>query len=78
MKLSKFAKYAWFVLVFNVAVVIWGAYVRVTGSGAGCGSHWPLCNGVVIPRPESIEILIEFTHRLSGGIAFLLVIGLLI
>jgi heme A synthase len=78
MKVSAFAKYAWFVLVFNIAVIIWGAYVRATGSGAGCGSHWPLCNGVVIPRPERIETMIEFAHRLSSGIAFLLVLGLLI
>lgn len=78
MKFSAFAKYAWFVLAFNIGVILWGAYVRATGSGAGCGSHWPLCNGVVIPRSENIETLIEFTHRLSSGVAFLLVIGLLV
>lgn len=77
-KLTAFAKYAWFVLVFNVGVILWGAYVRATGSGAGCGSHWPLCDGVVIPRAERIETLIEFTHRLSSGFALLLVLGLLI
>jgi heme A synthase len=78
MKLSAYAKYAWFVLTFNVGVILWGAYVRATGSGAGCGSHWPLCNGVVIPRSQSVETLIEFTHRLSSGVAFLFVVGLLI
>lgn len=78
MNLSKFAKYVWFVLAFNLGVILWGAYVRATGSGAGCGSHWPLCNGVVIPRPERIETMIEFTHRLSSGIAFLLVVAMLI
>jgi len=78
MKLIKFAKYAWFVLMFNLGVILWGAYVRATGSGAGCGSHWPLCGGEVIPRSENLETLIEFTHRLSSGIAFLLVLGLLI
>jgi heme A synthase len=78
MKLTGFAKYAWFVLMFNIGVIIWGAYVRATGSGAGCGNHWPLCDGVVIPRAESINTVIEFTHRLSSGVAFLLVIGLLI
>lgn len=78
MKFSAFAKYAWFVLAFNIGVILWGAYVRATGSGAGCGSHWPLCNGVVIPRSENIETLIEFTHRLSSGFAFLLVVGLLV
>lgn len=78
MKISNFAKYTWFVLAFNLVVILWGAYVRATGSGAGCGSHWPLCNGEVIPRPEQIETLIEFMHRLSSGIAFLLVVGMLI
>lgn len=77
MKLTAYSKYAWFVLAFNIGVILWGAYVRATGSGAGCGSHWPLCNGVVIPRSENIETLIEFTHRLSSGAAFLLVVGLL-
>jgi heme A synthase len=78
MKLTRFAKYAWFVLVFNQGVILWGAFVRATGSGAGCGSHWPLCNGEVIPRSQQIETLIEFAHRASSGIAFLLVLGMLI
>ncbi len=78
MKISKFAKYVWFVLAFNLVVIMWGAYVRATGSGAGCGSHWPLCNGVVLPRSEQIETMIEFVHRLSSGTAFFLVVGMLI
>lgn len=78
MKLTKFAKYVWFVLAVNMGVILWGAYVRATGSGAGCGSHWPLCNGEVIPRSAQIETLIEFTHRASSGVAFLLVLGMLI
>lgn len=75
---NRFAKYAWGVLLFNLVVILWGAYVRATGSGAGCGSHWPLCNGEVLPRAARIETLIEFTHRLSSGVSFLLVAGLLI
>lgn len=78
MKLTRFAKYVWFVLAFNLGVIMWGAYVRATGSGAGCGSHWPLCNGEVIPRSDQIETMVEFTHRLSSGAAFLLVFGMLI
>lgn len=78
MKFTRFAKYAWFVLTFNLGVILWGAYVRATGSGAGCGSHWPLCNGEVIPRSGQIETMIEFSHRLSSGTAFLLVVGMLI
>jgi len=59
-------------------VILWGAVVRATGSGAGCGSHWPTCNGDVIPLAPQLETLIEFTHRLSSGIDFLLVLGMLI
>ena len=57
---------------------MWGAYVRATGSGAGCGNHWPLCNGEVFPRAPQVETIIEYSHRLSSGIALLLVLGLLI
>ncbi|GAB4538635.1 MAG: hypothetical protein Kow0063_26660 [Anaerolineae bacterium] len=77
-RLSRFAIYAWGVLGYNLLVILWGAYVRATGSGAGCGSHWPLCNGEVVPRSPQVETLIEFTHRLSSGLAFLLVVGLLV
>lgn len=76
--MSRFAKYSWSVLAYNLVVVLWGAYVRSTGSGAGCGSHWPLCNGEVIPRAPQVETLIEFTHRLSSGLALLLVLGLFV
>lgn len=73
---SSFTRYAWGVLAYNIAVILWGAFVRATGSGAGCGSHWPLCNGQVIPRAEYVETLIEFSHRITSGIALLLVLGL--
>lgn len=46
----RLARFAWWVLAYNLVVILWGAYVRASGSGAGCGSHWPLCNGEVIPR----------------------------
>lgn len=78
MKLARLAPYAWGVLVYNLGVILWGAYVRATGSGAGCGSHWPLCNGEVIPRSPQAETVVEFTHRLSSGLALVLVVGLLV
>jgi heme A synthase len=73
-----FAKFAWGTLILNVCVVLWGAYVRASGSGAGCGSHWPLCNGVVIPHPERLATLIEFIHRGTSGAALILVLALFI
>src|SRR5215467_2971306 len=78
MKLDRFAKYAWFALAFNLLVIVWGAYVRASGSGAGCGSHWPLCNGEVIPGSPTVKTIVEFSHRLSSGLAGLLVAGALL
>jgi heme a synthase len=69
--------YAWGVVTYNVAVVLWGAAVRATGSGAGCGDHWPLCNGSVIQHYPTAATLIEFAHRATSGIALLAVFGLL-
>jgi heme A synthase len=63
---------------YTVVVILWGAFVRATGSGAGCGSHWPLCNGVVIPRSPELETLIELGHRLSSGFLGILVIALVV
>ena len=56
-------------LAYNMMVVLWGAFVRATGSGAGCGDRWPLCNGVMVPRAPRIETIIEFTHRATSGLA---------
>jgi heme A synthase len=78
MRLPRFALYAWGALIYNLGVILWGAYVRATGSGAGCGNHWPLCNGEIVPRSAQVETIIEFTHRVSSGLALLSVIGLLI
>lgn len=73
-----FQRFAWGVLAFNIAVILWGAYVRATSSGAGCGGHWPLCNGAVVPRAPSLETFIEYTHRLSSGLALSAVLALLV
>ena len=75
---TRFSTFAWVVLAFNLLVILWGAYVRATGSGAGCGSHWPLCNGVVVPLQPQIETIVEFTHRLTSGLAFLIVLVLVV
>jgi heme A synthase len=77
-RFNRFAKYAWFLLAYDVAVVVWGAYVRATGSGAGCGQHWPLCNGEIIPLAPDTAMLIEFSHRVTSGLTLLLVAGLVI
>jgi cytochrome c oxidase assembly protein subunit 15 len=75
---DRFRRFAWCVLAWNILVVLWGAYVRATGSGAGCGNHWPLCNGEVLPRAPRAATIIEFTHRMTSGVALLAVIALCI
>jgi heme A synthase len=58
-------------VAFTIVVILWGALVRKTHSGAGCGDHWPLCNGKVVPLAPSMETFIEFTHRLTSGMALI-------
>ena len=56
-------------MIYNLAVILWGALVRATGSGAGCGGSWPLCNGDVLPVNPQIATMIEFVHRAMSGVA---------
>src|ERR1700743_3451723 len=70
--------FAWGVVGYNVLVILWGAVVRATGSGAGCGNHWPLCNGQVIPLAPRVGSVIEFTHRCMTSGALFAVLGLLV
>ena len=65
--------YAAGVLGFMVLVILWGAVVRATGSGAGCGNHWPLCNGDYFPHHPRLATVIEFTHRSMSGVCTALV-----
>jgi len=71
-------RFAWGVLAYFIAVILWGTLVRATGSGAGCGNHWPLCNGTVMQRSANVETMIEFTHRLTSALSFFSVVGLLV
>jgi cytochrome c oxidase assembly protein subunit 15 len=72
------ARFAWLVVAYNIAVTLWGAYVRATGSGAGCGSRWPLCNGQLVPSAAQSQTLIEFTHRVTSALALVLVFVLVV
>ena len=70
-------RFAWWVLAYNVPVILWGAVVRATRSGAGCGDHWPLCNGVVLQTNPRLATLIELAHRMTSGLTLPLVLLLL-
>lgn len=74
----RLARFAWAVVGYNLLVILWGALVRATGSGAGCGSHWPLCDGQVVPRAPSLEQSIEYAHRVTSGLALVAVVALAI
>jgi heme A synthase len=75
---KRFALFAWFVLVFNIPVILWGAYVRVSYSGDGCGAHWPFCNGQALPQNMSQPTIIEFTHRMMTSVDTFLVLAMLV
>lgn len=72
-------RFAWAVLAYFVATILWGAVVRATGSGAGCGEHWPLCNGTILQQSPTLHTIIELTHRISAGaIDSILVLALIV
>ena len=76
--MTALARYCRFLLAYNLAVIVWGAYVRASGSGAGCGSHWPSCNGEVVPLRPSAATLVEYSHRVSSGLVLVLVAALVV
>jgi cytochrome c oxidase assembly protein subunit 15 len=71
-------RFAWSVLAYFIAVILWGTLVRATSSGAGCGNHWPLCNGTVLQHSPRLDTMIEFTHRITSGLSFFSAVALLV
>ena len=74
----RFSKFAWIVLAYTVALILEGAVVRATGSGAGCGNHWPLCNGQLVFGTPALATLIELAHRSMTVIDTVLILWLLV
>ena len=75
-KISAFAKYAWFVVAFNILVILWGVFLRSSKSGDGCGQHWLTCNGEVLPSAPQLKTIIEFSHRMMSAVDGLLMLVL--
>lgn len=73
---SNFGRYAWGVLAYTILVVLFGAVVRITGSGAGCGQHWPTCQGQIVLLPKRMETAIELSHRATSALCLVLVVAL--
>ncbi|MBL8917033.1 MAG: COX15/CtaA family protein [Archangium sp.] len=78
LRVQAFRRYSLVALGWTLLVIVWGAYVRASGSGAGCGAHWPICNGELIPRSPTMQTIVEYTHRATSGLALLSVIALVI
>jgi heme A synthase len=75
--MRSFTRYAWALLGYTLLVILFGAVVRITGSGAGCGQHWPSCNGELLQMPQTLKTTIEYTHRATSGLSVLAICGLL-
>ena len=73
-----YSRLAWWFAGYLIAVILFGAWVRIAGAGAGCGNHWPLCNGDVLPAAPGAKTLIEFTHRLTSGLCGLFGMGFVV
>src|SRR6266498_4020240 len=71
-----FVTLAWIAAASAYVLIVLGAVVRISGSGMGCGDHWPLCNGHLIPPLTDIPTVIEWSHRLVAGVVSVLVVGL--
>jgi len=71
----RFTRLAWTAANFTYLLIILGAIVRITGSGLGCGEHWPLCNGELLP-PLDLPTIIEYGHRLAAAAVSVLVAAL--
>ncbi|MGE0633652.1 MAG: COX15/CtaA family protein [Pseudobdellovibrionaceae bacterium] len=75
-RLKRYKSFVLALIVYTFLIILWGAWVRISGSGDGCGDHWPLCQGQILPEFEQYKTLIEFAHRLKSGLYGLLIIGM--
>ena len=69
----RYSALAWSAAVCTYLLIVLGAVVRITGSGMGCGDHWPLCNGHLFPPLHDIGTVIEWSHRLLASVVSVLV-----
>ena len=72
----RFTALAWTAAACTYLLIVLGAVVRITGSGMGCGDHWPLCNGHLFPPLNDIGTVIEWSHRLVAALVSTLVVAL--
>ncbi len=75
---SRIRLLSWTLLWLTVSVVVGGALVRATDSGAGCGESWPICGGQIIPSIGDYHTFIEVSHRLMTGLLGFVLIALFV
>ncbi len=73
---KRFVTLAWVAAACAYLLIVLGAVVRISGSGMGCGDHWPLCNGHLFPPLNEIPTVIEWSHRLVAAVVSVLVLAL--
>lgn len=73
---ERFTPFAWGVFVYSLLVILWGYFLRISESGDGCGTDWPLCHGAVVPAEAHFPTWVEFIHRASSGVVLILVVVL--
>lgn len=76
--MNTIARVAAAAVTFTYLHLVFGGVVRITGSGMGCGDHWPKCNGSWIPPFDSPLVMIEWTHRLLALLVILSIAALVI
>ena len=72
---KRFVTLAWIAAACVYLLIVLGFVVRITGSGLGCGNHWPLCNGRLFPPLSDPGAVIEWSHRLVAGIVSVLIVA---
>ena len=65
---------AWTGAVLALGLIVLGGVVRITGSGLGCGEHWPRCNGEWFP-PLDLPTMIEIGHRWAAALVSVFVLA---
>lgn len=73
---SRLAQVSLGLILYTLLVILWGAWVRISHSGDGCGDTWPLCQGQLIPQEAMKKTWVEYSHRFTSGLYGILVIAL--
>src|SRR5437762_1785100 len=75
MTLPTLRRFSYTALLVALTHLVFGAIVRISGSGMGCGNHWPLCYGRLFPPMDRPDLVVEWTHRLLASILVITVVA---